>query len=369
MVVICDYRAYKNDWRVHLKALAPSDQLPLVSVAIPVRKGATNIRECLDSVLQQTYQNFEVIVVDDGSTDDTGRIVSTYVDADKRVHLIRQDNRGAGMARLSAFEASSGSLIAMLDSDDLWLQTNLERQVNRMLNADNSVGVVYSWSLDIDGDAVPTGGFHASNIQGDVFNSMLCRQFIANASSTLIRRDYLECVVEYCKTSWEGKIVQRCEEWELYLHLAKRCHFLSIPEFLVLYRQSETSMSRAYNSMDEAHELMLHTISRSYPHTASILCDASRANYYLHLAHQNSFCSNPQEALNWIYKAARAQLGVVLMRPDFYLLFAGTIISLLRKSFSRSEVIAHRKRKPSISIGDFGNRHKTPISIKLWQEI
>ena len=91
---------------------------PLVSVIIPVYNVEKYLRRCLDSVLAQTYTNFEAILVDDGSTDDSGAICDEYAARDNRFVVIHKQNEGVSIARLTAFEHSKGEFITFIDSDD-----------------------------------------------------------------------------------------------------------------------------------------------------------------------------------------------------------------------------------------------------------
>ncbi len=116
-----------------------------VSVIVPAYNHAAYVRECIDSALNQTYPDVEVVVVDDGSTDGTYEILRTYGD---RITLIRQENRGTQAARNTAIRASTGEFIALLDSDDVWLPHKLERQIP--LLADQRVGLVYGYAYRVD---------------------------------------------------------------------------------------------------------------------------------------------------------------------------------------------------------------------------
>lgn len=124
---------------------------PLVSVVLPVYNRETTIRRALDSVLGQTYTNIEVIVVDDGSTDDTVEIIKNY--KDERVHLICQSrNQGANSARNRGIEWAKGEYVAFQDSDDEWLKDKLEKQMHYMIHSGKSVS--YSSYYLYEGDKV-----------------------------------------------------------------------------------------------------------------------------------------------------------------------------------------------------------------------
>ena len=124
----------------------------LVSVIIPAFNAAEYIRQTLHSVLAQTYQSLEVIVVDDGSEDGTGAIVEEFVEKDARVQLVTQCNAGVGAARNTAIRMARGEYIAPLDADDVWFPEKLEKQVACMEQYGEETGMVYCWSIRVDKD-------------------------------------------------------------------------------------------------------------------------------------------------------------------------------------------------------------------------
>jgi len=103
---------------------------PLVSVIIPVYNGAKYIAEAIESVCVQNYEPFEIIIVDDGSTDDTSSVVQSF----KNIRYIRQENRGCATARNTGITESRGELLAFLDADDYWAANKLHVQVGCLLN-------------------------------------------------------------------------------------------------------------------------------------------------------------------------------------------------------------------------------------------
>ena len=107
-----------------------TEELPLVSVIIPVHNGARYLRAALESVFAQTYRPFEVVVVDDGSTDDSGVIAQSFQD----VHYIHQANEGVAAARNNGIEAARGEFLAFLDQDDLWTPEKLTLQIAHLLS-------------------------------------------------------------------------------------------------------------------------------------------------------------------------------------------------------------------------------------------
>ena len=130
---------------------------PLISVIIPAYNAEIFIRRTLDSILAQTYTNIEILVVDDGSQDRTAEIVESFVEKDSRVTLLKQKNAGVATARNLAIEKSNGEYIAPIDADDIWYPQKLEKQAQCILEADQSIGLVYAWSVRIDEDDVIVG--------------------------------------------------------------------------------------------------------------------------------------------------------------------------------------------------------------------
>src|SRR5262249_3226700 len=127
-------------------ARAPAErESPLVSVIVAAYNAERYIEETCLSVLGQTYTPLELVVVDDGSTDRTGAIVSALTASDPRVHLIHQTNSGVAAARNRAIAAARGEFIAPLDADDLWHSTKIERQVRRLQECGPETGLVYCW--------------------------------------------------------------------------------------------------------------------------------------------------------------------------------------------------------------------------------
>ena len=122
----------------------------LVSVIVPSYNASRYIRETLESVLGQTYSSFEVIVVDDGSTDDTAAIVADYSRRDSRIRLVSQPNGGVGAARNRAIAEASGEFIAPLDADDVWYPEKLQKQVASLERHGTEWGVGYCWSKSIN---------------------------------------------------------------------------------------------------------------------------------------------------------------------------------------------------------------------------
>lgn len=346
-----------------------SDHCPLVSVIIPAYNAERFIGQTLESVLAQTYANFEVLVVDDGSHDHTAAIVRQYVAKDSRIQLLQQQNSGVAAARNLAIEKSKGEFIAPLDADDIWYPLNLERQVECLVNSSLRVGLIYAWSIDIDAEDQPTGAFRAAPIEGRVYPTLLLHDFIANASSVLIRRSCFHQVGSYsCQLREQAG--QGREDWDLYLRIAEHYEFRVVPDFLVGYRRLPNSMSCDYSSMARSNEIIWQSIRQKYPKIPQLLYRLSTSSFYMNLARQSFLVEDPKLSLFWIKEAFKKDWLTPMLRVGFYktlLRYLGLSHSPVLKPFTlpqryRSYVLQAKTWRPQVGYCGTGDRSVVPVS-------
>ena len=223
---------------------------PLVAVIIPTYNRAHIIRRALHSVLHQTYQNLEVIVVDDGSTDNTEKLVQSF--ADSRVRYIRHETRmGAPAARNTGINATKADFIAFQDSDDEWLCNKLEKQIDAFSKVDSKVGVVYTGFLRLENNiATYYPPLDRKIISGDILESLLKGNFITTQAA-LIKR---ECFV---KAGMFDENMPRLQDWELFIRIAKHYEFFCVNEPLLLVFYSSESISSDHSKHGIALKLLL----------------------------------------------------------------------------------------------------------------
>jgi len=280
----------------------PNSNSPLVSVIIPAYNAEAFISETLKSVLAQTYQNIEILVVDDGSQDRTYEIVQSFAANDSRIQLLRQSNQGAIAARNLAIEKSKGEFIAPIDADDIWYPQNLEKQVQCMIQADSSVGLVYAWSAHIDEKGLLIGAGRTSTLQGDVYLSLVQDNFVGSGSTPLIRRSCFDKVGAY-NYKLKEENAEGCADWDLYLRIAECYEFQVVPEFLIGYRQLGSSMSSNYKKMLESYSLVMAEAQQRNPQLPVSIYQASRVNFYVYLSYQTRRQGNHWNTFYWLYKA------------------------------------------------------------------
>ena len=254
-----------------------------VSVIIPAFNAGASIDETLDSVLRQSYRNFEVLVVDDGSDDDTPARVAAFAARDSRVVLLRQQRGGVAAARNFAISRSRGELVAPLDADDLWDPRKLERQVQSLADAPASVALSYCWWRNVDSGGKILYDGPRWRVEGRVFERLVAINFVGSASIPLLRRAPLVEVGGYDeRLRREG--AQGCEDWDLYLRLAERYELRVVPERLVSYRSHDRSMSSDLETMRRSHELVLADVRRRHAEIPEATFARSRANMCLYLS-------------------------------------------------------------------------------------
>jgi len=339
--------------------------LPLVSVIIPAYNAEQFVERTLNSVLNQTYQNLEVIVVNDGSHDRTAEIVSEIAQRDDRVTLLHQANSGVAAARNLAIQYSSGEFIAPIDADDLWHPQNIAKQVNCALEGGASVGVVYAWSIYIDETDALLGGFRAFSITKNVFQTLVCHDFLGNASASLIRRSCLEKVGSY-NTDLRVQNAQGCEDWDLYLRLAKYYQFQVVPEFLVGYRKLSSSMSRNYTAMANSYCLVLNAVRQEHPEIPDFLFRLSIGNFFMYLAYECDRARDYKNTLLWMKRALQSDPITPLFRPSLYRIVLGIFwCSLLAPSQLNLDIQSKIKFQKSYSFPNVGQGIKQKMRVQF----
>jgi glycosyltransferase involved in cell wall biosynthesis len=203
----------------------------VVSVVIPVYNARDVIRETLESLFAQTYPHFDVIVVDDGSTDGSGEVVQGYGD---RVRYMVQRNAGVACARNRGIAAPRGKYIALLDHDDLWGREKLAKQVS-VLDSQPSVGMVVTDVAHIDRAGRPMNQAGLAYQPQHEFARLFVQGFVPTPSATLIRKDLLEAVGGFDEQFNSAGM----DDHELWTRIAAATVIAGIAEPLTLHRNRE----------------------------------------------------------------------------------------------------------------------------------
>ncbi|MDX1615873.1 MAG: glycosyltransferase [Candidatus Promineifilaceae bacterium] len=239
------------------------NQLPKVSVIIPSYNHAAHLRPCVDSVLAQSYPHCEIVVVDDGSTDESVAILQSYGNA---IRLIRQQNQGTQAARNRAIRASSGDYLALLDSDDAWLPDKLARQM-AAFQCNPEAGLVYSLAYRVgedDTEAKPDSRLLGRPLADD--RRLAFRQLVtANRIPALTAVFPRACIDAY---GYFDETLLGAGDWDMWLRIALHRPIVCVPEPLALYRQHATNTTKALfqtRRVFEEHSRVLDKVFRLAP--------------------------------------------------------------------------------------------------------
>lgn len=215
-----------------MNVLVAGGRSPLVSVVIPCYKQAKFLPDAIESVLAQTYKNFEIIVVDDGSPDDTRRVVAAY----PQVRCAPRENGGLSAARNTGLQVSRGKFVVFLDADDRLLPEALQYGLNCFHLHPESAFVFGHFRLVTEGGH-PLKEFSQNNPGGDRYEAMLMHNYIGMHATVMYRRAIFDEVVGFDAT------YQSCEDYELYLRIARRHPVHSYSQVVAEYRRHGNAMS------------------------------------------------------------------------------------------------------------------------------
>ena len=230
--------------------------MPKVSIIIPAYNAESTIKCTIESVQKQTYRDYELIIIDDGSSDRTAKIVREI--ADNRLKLFNYKNRGLSTSRNRGIQQATGEYIAFLDADDLWTKDKLEKQI-AILETNPEVGVVYSQTYYIDSQSSFLYYCDPVSFTGNVLPELLLTNFLHNGSNPLIRKQAVATVGEFDSS------LNSSEDWDYYLRLAALYSFAVVPEYQVLYRRSGNNMSSNVAKMKQASYTVLERAYQKFP--------------------------------------------------------------------------------------------------------
>jgi len=233
---------------------------PKVSVIIPAYNSETYIAETLGSALAQTYKNYEVIVVDDGSRDETLRVARSF---EPQVKVLTKQNGGPASARNLAINNSQGDYLALLDSDDLWVKDKLEQQA-AFLDENQDVGLVYGEALMFtESNGEKKVGGRIGYTTDPSFRLLLFGDYVPN-STVMIRR----ACVEKAGPLNESRELIGVEDYEYWMRIAKHFRMAGIPRPLAYYRIREGNLMGDGSDINKGLKLSIaaiREIERLYP--------------------------------------------------------------------------------------------------------
>lgn len=231
---------------------------PLVSVIIPTYNREKYIKRAIDSVLSQTYQNFEIIIIDDGSTDNTKEFLQSYF-GDKRICYIYQDNQGVATANNNGIKKASGKYIALLHSDDFWCDNRkIEKQIN---------------FLEKYHDYLLVGGgiIRVKENGKETFRILYPENDEQIRKTMLLSCSFASSAVVFKKEAWKktkgfNENIEVCEDWDLWMKIGKVGKLYNFQEYFIHYQESEKSLSNFYRRKSFRYNLeLIQKYSKDYP--------------------------------------------------------------------------------------------------------
>ncbi len=245
----------------------------LISVIVPTYNCARFLPESLGSVLSQTYDFYETIVVDDGSTDNTKAVLNPFMQKIKYIHL--EQNRGLPAARNAGIQSAQGKYIAFLDADDLWLPEKLQTD-RESFNKYPDVGMVYSRHINIDEKGYALGDGRRKRLpSGNIFIRLFSEQNFIISSSVVVRKDVFET------TGLFDEQLFNCQDWDMWLRIAFYFKVAGINKPMVKYRHNPRSLSK---NRDNVLKYQKQVIDKTYTVFKDKMCGMSEKLYKKRLA-------------------------------------------------------------------------------------
>ncbi len=265
-------------WHNRAMTHSPSVKTPLISVIVPAYKTRATIGETLDSVLAQTFEDYEIVVVDDGSPDDVVEFVAGQY---PMVRLVRQENRGLAGARNAGIREARGEWVAFLDSDDVWLPDKLERQVELLRPGTD---VVYSdcWFWR-DGERTERWSRQHGAAEGQIGHDLVTRRVMLPVLTVVVRRSVVLAAGGFDES------LREVEDYDLWLRLAMAgARFGYVAEPTALYRLSAGQMSsnalRMAQTQLRVYQKLATSLGPGSPYAAEVRAEVKR--FRLEVLHQ-----------------------------------------------------------------------------------
>jgi glycosyltransferase involved in cell wall biosynthesis len=213
-----------------------TDKNPVISVVMSVYNGEEYLEDSIESILNQTYKNFEFIIINDGSTDKTLNIIKKYKTTDNRIFLIDRENKGLVFSLNEGITAARGKYIARMDADDISLPTRFEEQV-LFMDKNTQIGVCGTW-VRLFGNVIRDNIWKIPVNNKELHSRILFSVPVAHPS-VIIRKSVLDKYsIKY------NEKYKHAEDYKFWLDLYKYTEFSNIPKVLLNYRYLETSVSR-----------------------------------------------------------------------------------------------------------------------------
>lgn len=303
--------------------------VPKVSIVIPTKNRANYVSLAVRSVLAQTFKDFEIIIVDAASIDNTEEVINGF--DDERIRYIRQEtDRGVSASRNVGIESSKAEFVAFLDDDDLWMPSKLEKQLG-LIEKRPSVGAVTTgfWVVNERGNIVR---FEIPSVKGKIFPAILRKNHVGNCSVVLARKECLEKVGVFDES------LHAAEDYDLWIRLAKQYEFECVKEYLVLGRIHETSISSDRQRVLRATRLLHKKYSRELMSLSD--CRKVLGAWHYNMGVLYCECGDACQGRKELVKAIINDPSSIRYHGRLFVSFLGS--SMVRFTLERLSSVQHR---------------------------
>jgi glycosyltransferase involved in cell wall biosynthesis len=292
--------------------------MPSVSVIIPLYQTERYILDAIRSVQDQTFRDFEIIVVDDGSTDRGPEIVARV--NDRRLRLVHQENRGLAGARHTGVREAKAPILAFLDADDLWHPLKLERLVAK-LDADERVGVAFSASAFMDENGREIGLVQRPANRPIDAGHVFCRNPVGNGSAPVIRRAAFDAIAFFDdalgRTCWFDESFRQSEDIECWTRIAatEQWTFAFVDEPLTLYRVGNGGLSSNVERQLETWRRFRAKVRAYAPRLEEEFGNRAEAYQLRYLARRAVRSSDGGTAMRLAFAAVKMSPSIIIAEP------------------------------------------------------
>lgn len=252
-----------------------------VAVVIPAYNAGEYLAQTLQSVVDQTHKALEIIIVDDGSTDETPSICRRFAAGDSRIRILSTENRGVAAARNTGIQASKSDYIAFLDADDLWHSTYIQRMLSALQPLPDAWGAVYALHRFIDTEGYCTRSGSSLNARDSILNRHLVFRFVGNGSGFMVRRAVIDKIGGY-DSSYARKGIGGCEDFDFELRTAEHFKIETVPLGLVGYRSHSAAMSSDRSRMARSLLAVTEQCIARNPELPAFVVSCARASAHLY---------------------------------------------------------------------------------------
>ena len=291
------------------------DKTMLISIITPTYNREAFLPAAIESVLAQSYKEFELIIVDDGSTDNSRELINAYADKDPRVKYLYQENQRQSVARNYALSIAKGDFICFLDSDNYWPHDKLEKSL-KAFEQHPEADIVYGDCITIDEQG---NELHRNNMRrysGNIAALLLKDNFVS-MNTTMTRR---KCFNEMGGMSGKRRVA---DDYDLWLKFSARYRFQYIPEFLAYYRVMENQISSNKKLRFETNEKIILDFLAAFPDAVSEHEKKAGLTAFYTRKARHYAASDKKEA----YKAIRIALGINPFSLGVWRSFAKIVVS------------------------------------------